>query len=317
MKRIVLIIIAYTVTFSTYAYTPMLEKGKKWIYFAYEVAFPGKYYSPAFSVPRDTVINGYTYFITDFTDHLLREDTAARVVYLFDENENQEYTLYDFTLSVGDSACVYHPDSCTGFIYIDDIDTVFSYTNCPLRRYYYHYFPCSDDKSIRYTDNYVESCGRMSGLLSGLRSSANGEGLATFLRCVLSSDSMVIYKNHSKIADHVLDDDCYMPKSPNTQSKNTTYKESDRMFYSNDKQTVYFKGQKWDQYTLPGIGKVLYPAMDNSPEESTNNSNPALKHSTAPVGTDTVTKANSKKTKLRKCLLKREKKQSSRKQNNE
>ncbi len=213
MKKTLLILAISALTLSLNAYVPMLRTGKSWTYFTIPYSLNGgsTYFTTQYSITNDTIIDGFTYYQSDFTEYLIREDSAASKVYLLDTDENHEYLLYDFTLSVGDSAYVYHPDGCSGYIYVDTVDTVSALDGTPLRRYSYHYdyVELAPDYWKPLRGYCIESCGRSNDILIELRNNPNLiGGESQTLRCVIDADDFVFYKAHFAKADKYLGDDC-------------------------------------------------------------------------------------------------------------
>lgn len=101
--------------FFAQAYTPLLNVYNEWKFTTcYFGCIDDKYYTDG-----DTLVDGNTYKILDGYHYisrtfLLREDVIEKKVYLKLANSTlrpNEFLLYDFSLSVGDSTNVYNPIS--------------------------------------------------------------------------------------------------------------------------------------------------------------------------------------------------------------
>lgn len=221
MKRIFLISSLLVWSVFIFAYTPMLELNKKWVYLSYLHDTNDYHYTTVdFQLMYDSIIDGVSYYVgMHYNDScLLREDCLAERVYVREINDSVDHLLYDFSLQIGDSAQIFHKDfeydpqsaqtpsdSLYGKIYITSIDTIVDLVGNTLRKFEFRFaFPGRD--SIGY---YVESYGSIYNNLVLYNSYKEPNTFPSyFLRCVINSDETVIYhgNDHEELFQ---DGDCY------------------------------------------------------------------------------------------------------------
>lgn len=114
---------------------------------------------------NDTLLSGNIYSKictpTNYLVAMIRDDTAARRVYYYNVNNHTDYLLYDFSLNVGDSIYIHHPqqsptDSIKGKVtLVDTINTL----GGPRRR-----------QQVCYNCNTVPFSGRYVNAVEGIGS---------------------------------------------------------------------------------------------------------------------------------------------------
>jgi hypothetical protein len=118
-----------------YTYVPFPKENARWNVDAMSMdcpPYPALCGQGTYAAAGDTLINGVSYTrindvylgqITSTTFYLFREDTSQRKV--FGLGSGQEYLVYDFSLSVGDTFRISHPTVGVEESYvIEGIDTV-------------------------------------------------------------------------------------------------------------------------------------------------------------------------------------------------
>lgn len=147
-RLLISIILLLSVTAFNYStaqsYRPMLAQFNEWqVTSCSNGCLTDVYYTN-----RDTSFDGYTYHILDGFHYisgtfLLREDTAARQVFLYlitGNKDGEEYLLYDFSLNPGDSMQVFNPispyPSDAGYFLLDSIVTKTHIDNEDYRHFY-------------------------------------------------------------------------------------------------------------------------------------------------------------------------------------
>lgn len=149
MKKVVLLFIVFEVLLIngfSQGYTPMLDNYNEWkLTSCYFGCVDDKYYTDG-----DTIVDGYLYKILDGYHYisrtfLLREDIQERKVYMKLANYNSrpdEFLLYDFSLSVGDSMNIYNPISPfaqdAGLYQLDSINLLPLEDGNNYRHFYLH-----------------------------------------------------------------------------------------------------------------------------------------------------------------------------------
>jgi hypothetical protein len=155
---------------SAQSYHPIIKPGKQFdVYWNCYQPCPGSYNHEAhYFFDKDSTINGKTYQqfwrytqipapgpLGKHLVALLREDSAARIIYQYNQNEQ---VLFDFNLTVGDS--VYF-DNQNGWLTITDIDTSLLADNTPV----YSYLSSDITFSPTTQDYHLFSTSIMHGLL--------------------------------------------------------------------------------------------------------------------------------------------------------
>lgn len=83
-------------------YNKLLEQGKSWNIAHWVCGYgPCSYQTHTYSVENDSTINNLAYF--EIEGNLLREDTIARKVFLWNNFYQEDQIIYDFNISEGDS----------------------------------------------------------------------------------------------------------------------------------------------------------------------------------------------------------------------
>ncbi len=219
MKKTLLILAISALTLSLNAYVPMLQNGKTWTRFRINMSTMSDYYTTTDSILSDTVVNGQTYNMANFTKVLLREDTVAQRIYAFDPNRGYEEMIFDFSLNVGDSLLVYCSDKIHDAlahvpdkehhcrIFVTKIDTVLSENDIPLRRFTYE--TVGRDLQTLISGTFVEGYGNIGDNMTMTidKKYAVGHDGGT-LRCVTEPDGTLLYYGHSAQMDKYLGDDC-------------------------------------------------------------------------------------------------------------
>jgi hypothetical protein len=119
MKKLLSFLFLLSVSFiSAQPYLPMLQEGNAWSVDVYWSNFGGQYWieTQQISISGTIEINGETYhrmFNNDGESCYVREENEK--IYLFNDLNNSEFILYDFTLNVGNTFSLPHEDlyTCT------------------------------------------------------------------------------------------------------------------------------------------------------------------------------------------------------------
>ncbi len=186
---------------------------KKWNIYEFYKTTKEHHKTYQIKLEGDTIINDFKYYSvfqgTDLTEDInwirlgfIREDTAQKVFYLYNE---QEYLLYDFSVKVGDTLEIYNTyrknpggainEHCK--LIVSEVDSVF--INKQRKRIILHQICSSSAKSV-----WIEGLGDLKGIFhSSLESSIccenglirhNMGGASYQLQCVYENDTL-IYKN--------------------------------------------------------------------------------------------------------------------------
>ncbi len=225
MKKTLLILAISALTLSLNAYVPMLQNGNTWTYLnwsEYKESGIVSYGTVSFAILGDSVFNDMTYYKSDFSKWLFREDTTLQKVFIYNPTDDIEGVLYDFSLNAGDSAdiCYDFAKTVDGLsvrqdglidsaycckIHIDAVDTLTDIDGRKLRLYHYHVYNKQLKKEIE--GCYAERYGSLDNILNLYISHANSESNSYSLRCFVNSDGETEYKG-SEWIDEYLGEDC-------------------------------------------------------------------------------------------------------------
>jgi len=180
MKKFYFFVITIIITSSCFgqAYRPMLSNSSEWYYFI--LGFDNNIGTTLFSNDGDTLINGYTYSkinenmvygptpFTASTLHLLREDSAAKLVYSLRYQDT--VLLYDYNLLPGDT--FFKPAHLGGGYQILDSIT-YNFNNLISNTFSFSCPPDSNSNSINplkifhfpYGVKWIEGIGALGSLI--------------------------------------------------------------------------------------------------------------------------------------------------------
>lgn len=220
MKKIYLISLLMIFAFvaNSQEYFMLLEENKTWnvlnvmVYYSPPNPVPDTSFSTStYKISGDSVLNSNTYKKVYSSDEefpvnwnyncLIREDTNNKKAWIKDSSEN-ERLLYDFSINVGDSILLGHPEEQL-YLYVDSIINI--NINQTLRKKYY--FTCKVQPE--YNEIWIEGIGSDKGILAS--GSAFIVGGWSRLLCVSENDEL-IYENPNY-------NDCYMITTGIQESK--------------------------------------------------------------------------------------------------
>lgn len=184
-------------------YKPMLESVNEWhLTNCYGGCMTDVYYTDGdtiFNNQPHKILEGYHYISRSF---LLREEVEQKKVFLtkFDEfNHVDEYLLYDFSVSVGDTIQMFNPitpfPADAGFFKLDSIRSINLVNDIPHRHFYFT--PTQSNEITDYNVVWIEGVGSLSMITApGGKADINGAGK---LSCLFKNNDLV-YENLDSIS---------------------------------------------------------------------------------------------------------------------
>jgi hypothetical protein len=258
MRILLIILLVSTICMSTYSqstYIPIQFKNANYKYVGASANGPNTMYAYTFhTYTKDSSINNYNYskILTTCFDSvpssvcdnnpyywiakdyvLLRNDSANRKVYFFDEQSGQDSLLYDFSLSIGDTLGGYNRSFAT--LILTSIDSILLGTK--WHRKFNFVYPGA-------TSSIVEGIGGLHSLFN--LSNGNNGFWQKNLTCY-SVDSNIIYPT----TQNGQAGNCFYALSKNTYSDNVV----NYSFQNNSIHVQDFKG-KLSIFSLNG--QIIY-----------------------------------------------------------